>query len=151
AAPNLRHVRFCNNCFSKAGLTALTDGARFPNMRFLELDESAKKSAALKTAIADIVAGISLPRLLGLGLNGFPLGDTGAKALAGNPSLTSLKMLNLYSCAIGNKGFAALAHSPHLRELFGLDLARNKISKPTALLDPITLPKLRRIWLRNNK
>jgi uncharacterized protein (TIGR02996 family) len=65
----------------------------------------------------------SSAQLTVLRLHGNPVGDQGARILAGSIHLRALQELQLGNCGIGDEGGRALAESPHLGNLTTLDLA----------------------------
>ena len=148
AAANLRILRVGRNRFAKAGLLALTDGARFPSLT--TLDVRAGYTQARPDTLARFAAELNLPNLRHLHLDRWPLGDAGAKALAANPSLANLTRLSVSGCAIGERGFTALVRSPHLQRLIELDAGTNNLKKANALLDTALLPKLAALGLNGN-
>jgi uncharacterized protein (TIGR02996 family) len=149
AAAHLRILRLDDISIGKVAFAALGDGARFPNLTTLELNIriGRKMRGAKPVAFA---TGLSLPRLRHLDLSGWPLGDTGAKALAKNPSLADLTRLALSRCGLGESGFAALVRSPHLQQLIELDVTNNKLKTAAALRDPARLPRLAAVRLAGN-
>jgi hypothetical protein len=149
AAAHLRVLELGLNAFGRSALAALGNGARFPNLTTLDLVSAvAPKMRAMD--VARLLRGLSLPRLRHLNLAGWPLGDTGAKALAANPALATLTRLVLGSCRIGDKGLDALARSPHLQQLVELDLRYNKLKTAAALRATTRLPRLAALRLDGN-
>lgn len=148
AAPHLRILRVARNRFAKAGLAALGNGARFPELSTLDL--RAGYTQVRPETVARFVAELSLPRIRHLHLDGWPLGDAGAKALAANPHLANLTRLSLARCGISDRGFTALARSKHLRNLIELDVGSNNLKRAAALLDAGAFPRLARLDLHHN-
>ncbi|QEG25405.1 hypothetical protein GobsT_01310 [Gemmata obscuriglobus] len=142
AAPRLRVLKVWGNWFTKAGLAALGNGARFPALAALTLDLSVGDTRVRPDALARFAAGLSLSRLRYLDLGGWPLGDAGAKALAANPHLANVTRLRLAGCGIGDRGLTALARSRHLQGLLELSVYNNTLKKAAALLVPDRLPRL---------
>jgi uncharacterized protein (TIGR02996 family) len=151
AAQMLRILRLGNNSFGKSALGALARQGAFPELTTLDLGSSLKR----KATEADLVAFLSTlaqPGLRYLSLEGWPLGDAGAKALAGSSSLAGLTRLDLSSCAIGDPGARALLASPQLQHLVELRLNDNKIKNGVdELCDPAVMPRLVECWLNSNK
>lgn len=148
AAPHLRVLRIGRNRISKTGLLALADGARFPNLT--TLDVRAGYTQTRPETLARFAAELSLPHLRHLHLDGWPLGDAGAKALAANPRLARLTRLTLTRCGVGESGFGAVVRSPHLQRLIELDAANNNLKRAAALLDAERLPELAAVGLYGN-
>jgi uncharacterized protein (TIGR02996 family) len=148
AAANLRILRLEDIAVGKKALPALGDGARFPNLTTLDLG-----SFGIRRTAADAVQfakELSLPRIRHLTLNGWPLGDRGAKALAANPALANLTRLLLARCGIGETGLTALVRSPHLQQLVELDVSNNKLKTAAALRDTKWLPRLAAVQIHSN-
>lgn len=75
--------------------------------------------------VAEWIASGFWDGLTGLSLDGNPLGDAGATALAEWPGLASLRRLSLDAASIGPAGAMALFRSPWLDEIEVLSLRRN--------------------------
>jgi len=148
--PELRIMRLGNNPFGRAGLLALADGSRLPNLTTLDLNCTYVQNAT-SDDLVQFATALNRPQLRNLWLDHWPLGPAGAKALAANPSLSNLTALSVNYCRIGNEGMNALVRSPHLRNLYALGVAGNDLNKPTALARPEFLPRLKLIWLQNNR
>jgi uncharacterized protein (TIGR02996 family) len=148
AAAHLRVLRIGYNPFGKPGLTALADGTRFPNLTTLDLRTG--HTGARPATLAAFAKALALPRVRHLHLDGWPLGDVGAKALAANPALANLTRLTLARCGITDPGLTGLARSPHLQGLIELDLSGNKLKRAAALLDAGRLPRLAALGLTGN-
>ncbi len=148
AAPHLRILRIGHNRFAKAGLMALTDGARFTNLTTLDIRTG--NTSVRPATMAQFAANLSLPHVRHLSLGGWPLGDAGAKALAKNPNLANVTRLMLDRCGIGELGFTALVRSPYLQQLVELDIGNNNLKTAAALLDTARLPHLAAFGLYNN-
>jgi uncharacterized protein (TIGR02996 family) len=146
AARTLRVLSIGDTNFGMRGLAAIAKAGAFPSLTNLDLQSSLKRKATAED-VTRFLAEWGLPRLRFLDLQGWPLGDKGAKALAANPAFANLVGLNLWDCQIGPKGCAALFASPHLRHLVKLDLYRNRTGKAIeALLDPAVMPNLCECW-----
>jgi uncharacterized protein (TIGR02996 family) len=148
-AANLRILRLHHRSFGKTGLAALADGKLFANLTTLGLDLSSASKCTSKTVIT-FVKQLSLPRLRHLSLQGYPLGNEGAEALAANPALANLTRLALPNCEIGERGLTAIAHSPHFQRLIELDVEKNKLKTATALRNTALLPQLAAVHLGGN-
>src|SRR6185369_2693289 len=99
-------------------------------------------------ALTKFLRALDAPNLRHLDLNGWQLGDDGARALARNRSLAKLTQLSLESCRIGDAGAKALIASPHLQNLISLRLGANPIRHgANALIDPDVMPRLGELWL----
>jgi uncharacterized protein (TIGR02996 family) len=143
-AHELRHLHLGDNTFGKGGLTAIATG--FPALTVLDLGSSLKRKAT-EADTAAFTAALSAP-LKHLNLHGWPLGDTGAKALAANPALAGLTRLNVDGCNIGDAGAKTILASPHLRNVVDLRIDGNayKPAAVNALDDPAVLPNLGECW-----
>ena len=148
AAPHLRILKVAHNRFAKSGLAALGNGTRFPNLTTLDL--RAGYTQTRPETLARFAAELSLPRIRHLHLDGWPLGDAGAKALAANPRLAGVTRLSLARCQLTDRGFTALARSPHLQQLLELDLTGNGLKRVAVLLDTDALPRLAKLELSYN-
>lgn len=149
AAANLRALQLDGIEIGKGALAALGDARRFPNLTTLQ----ASTSYARKVTAADVTAfatNLNLPRLRHLNLNGWPLGDDGARALASNPTLGSLTRLLVSGCGIGEKGLGALVRSKRLQGLIELDVSNNTLTTAAALRDAGRLPRLAAARLAGN-
>jgi uncharacterized protein (TIGR02996 family) len=145
-AATLRILDLGHNKFGDGGLAALARPGAFPNLTTLDL-RSSEPPKASSGGVARFLGALELP-LRRLNLEGWPVDDAGAKALAANPCFSRLRVLDLRGCRIGPAGGAALFASPHLRRLLSLNLAGNPISHAwEALLDPAVLPDLCEYWL----
>ena len=146
-ANQLRILRLGANMFGKTGLTAIARHGAFTELTTLDLKSYHKK----KVTPAEMVmfaSALHLPRLRHLDLQGWPLGDEGAKALATNPALAELTRLDLSRCDIGEAGAKALFSSPYLQNLVELHLGYNDIETGgQALADPAVMPRLGECWL----
>jgi Ran GTPase-activating protein (RanGAP) involved in mRNA processing and transport len=156
AAKGLRVLEFGDNAFGKNGLAALAKPDAFPELTTLDLQSSLKqKPVAADLVVADLVAFLSalqMPRLRHLDLSGWPLGNTGAKVIAGSPAFAGLTRLKLSRCRIGDGGAKALFASRHLQQLVELWLDFNTIQTGAdALTDPAVMPRLAECWLCGNK
>jgi uncharacterized protein (TIGR02996 family) len=143
----LRVLRLGDNPFARAGLAAIARPGAFPSLTTLDLHtfdpHTALKRKATEADVAAFLAAFSSPRLRHLDLGHWPVGDTGAEALARSPTFAQLTRLGLESCGIGEAGARALFASPHLQRLVCLDLSHNKIGRAAdALLDPAVMPRL---------
>jgi hypothetical protein len=143
------------NRFCKGGLTALAKrGGAFPALTTLVMGSGVDTFARRNNRADDLAAFLSalrLPRLRHLDLDGWPLGNAGAKALAENPAFAGLTRLSLQSCFIGDPGAKALFASPHLQNLSELLIHSNSIKNGAdALLDPTVMPRLAECWLHHN-
>ena len=149
AAANLRVLRLEGIPVGKGAFAALGDGSRFPNLTTLELSTTGVR----KIKATDMVAfakTVSLPRVRHLDLSGWPLGETGAKALAANPALANLTRLLLARCGVGDAGLTAIVRSPHLQQLIELDVSGNKLKTAAALRATAKLPRLAAVRLSGN-
>jgi uncharacterized protein (TIGR02996 family) len=146
----LRVLNLSDNSFGRTGLRALADGSRLPNLTTLNLN-SALRHPIPAADVVEFAAALNRPPLRNLGLDFWPLGNEGARALAKNPALANLTRLSVNSCGIGDAGLRALARSRHLQGLVQLDIMGNQLRKATALFDPALLPRLGRVRIRNNQ
>jgi uncharacterized protein (TIGR02996 family) len=147
----LRSLKLNDNAFGSPGLAALLRRAAFPVLTVLDLRGQNKlKGAAAE--LAAILTALRAPQLRRLVLSYWPLGSTGAKALAANSALANLSRLDLDSCAIGDTGARALFASPHLQNLLELSLTDNPIKTAAdALADPAVMPRLSSCSLRGTR
>jgi hypothetical protein len=144
---NWRILDLGHNKIGDEGLATLAKPGAFPNLTTLDLHSSDQSKASV-AGVADFLSALALPRLRHLDLQGLPVGNAGAKAIAANPAFAGLTILDLRDCKIGPAGSRALFASPHLRRLLSLDLAGNPIGDTwEALLDPGVLPDLCEYWL----
>ncbi len=143
AAPHLRSLSLGT---SKLRPKAFASLARdFPRLTTLEV----KAAHTVKMTPAEMAAfteSLSLPRLRHLTLNGWPLGDAGAVALANNPAAANLTRLDLSHADIGAAGVRAILESPHLQRLVYLNLSSSS-GGMDALADLGVLPRLAHCWL----
>jgi uncharacterized protein (TIGR02996 family) len=147
AAGLLRSLGLGDNKFGKAGLGVLLRPNAFSSLTRLDLRSSLKRKASAEEVTRFLTRWAS-PRLRHLDLSGWPIDDSGAKALAANPAFANLTCLGLAYCQVGPEGAAALFDSPHLRRLVKLELTHNPVGKGAeALLDPDVLPELAECWL----
>jgi uncharacterized protein (TIGR02996 family) len=149
-AKRLRVLKLGDNKFGKGGLDALAAPGAFPELTTLSLRSFHKR----KVAPGDVTKWLQtlrLPRLRHLDLQNWPLSNTGAKALAANPTFAGLTRLDLGSCIIGDAGMKALLASPHSQNLVELQLSGNAIKTgAAALADPAVLSQLGECWLDGN-
>jgi uncharacterized protein (TIGR02996 family) len=138
----LRSLKLNDNKFGPPGLAALVGRAAFPVLTALELNDN-NTVKGTPAELAATLSALRAPNLRHLKLRAWPLGSTGAKALAANPTLANLTRLDVDSCAIGDTGARALFASPHLQNLVELSLADNPIKTAAdALADPAVMPRL---------
>jgi uncharacterized protein (TIGR02996 family) len=150
AAGTLRVLSLGDNNFGKRGLAAIAKAGAFPSLTNLDLRSSLKRKASAED-VTQFLAQLNLPRLRYLDLQGWPLGDEGAKTLAANPAFTNLVGLNLGCCRIGPEGAAALFASQHLQRLVKLELSFDPMGRaPEALLNRAVMPSLRECWLSSD-
>jgi hypothetical protein len=143
-AAGLRVLRLGDNKFGEGGLAAIARPGAFPNLTTLDLNSSLKRKASAYD-VTRFLATLEMPRLRHLDLRGWPVDDSGARAIATYPAFANLTCLNLGYCHIGPKGITALFDSPNLRHLMRLDLDFAKLGNTIeALLNPDVLPNLRR-------
>jgi hypothetical protein len=96
------------NPLGDAGASALTTATFAASLTRVSLERCAVGPAGV-AALAS-----AMPNLISLGLAGNPIGDEGARLLAGCPQLVQLEELKLSGCGIGTDGATALLDSPHL-------------------------------------
>jgi uncharacterized protein (TIGR02996 family) len=149
-AKTLRILRLGDNLFGRSGLAALSGAGAFPALTTLDIG-SAHTRKGTSADLAAFLSAIQNPNLRHLNLDGWPLGNAGAKALADNPTLAGLTRLSLDGCQIGDPGAAALFASPHLRNLVELHLDSNSIKTADAFTDPAVLPRLGELWISGNR
>jgi uncharacterized protein (TIGR02996 family) len=147
-ASRLRILRLGDNPFGRQGLAALAKPGAFPRLTTLDLSSSDKRKASAED-VTRFLTSLNLPHLRHLSLEGWPVDNAGARAIAGNPAFGRLTMLDLDGCEIRPTGVAALFGSAHLRGLVKLDLCGNPLSTRAieALLDAAILPELCECWL----
>jgi uncharacterized protein (TIGR02996 family) len=146
-AGTLRVLRMGDNSFGKGGLSALTAPDAFPALTTLDLG-SVQVQKVARADIAAFLSALRLPRLRHLNLNGWPLGNDGAEALAKNPAFANLTRLSLDGCEIGQPGAKALFASPHLQNLVELRMNYNSIKNGAdALTKRTVMPRLGECWL----
>lgn len=87
------------------------------------------------TPLADVVNHPALRHLISLHLEGWELGNPGAKAIAESPHLNRLVKLGLRNNRIGEAGVDALAASAGLRRLLVIDLRDNPYPRATIAID----------------
>jgi Leucine Rich repeat len=144
-AKTLRSLTIGEHALTPDGLMALARA--FPALTTLNLWLTFKRRGT-PPAVTKFVKVLDAPNLRHLDLNGWQLGDDGAKALARNRSLTKLTRLSLESCRIGDAGAKALIAAPHLQNLVELKLGANPIRHGAdALGDPAVMPQLGELWL----
>jgi uncharacterized protein (TIGR02996 family) len=148
-AVTIRRLYLGDNAFGKKGLLAF--GTRFPNLTTLHLGSYLKRRAT-EADVAEFLAKVELPGLRALDLMNWPVGPSGAKALAANPAFASLSRLGLCDCKIGDAGVKVLLASPHLGNLRSLNLENNGVTKAAeGFLKAGALPGLRYLDLQDNK
>jgi hypothetical protein len=86
---------------------------------------------------------VGSPSLRHLYLDGWPLGNAGAKALAANPALSGLTRLSVCQCGLTDAGLHAIVRSPYLQGLLQLNATGNELRRASVLLDRNLLPDLR--------
>jgi Ran GTPase-activating protein (RanGAP) involved in mRNA processing and transport len=146
-AKSLRLLSAGDNSFGKAALLTIAKLDAFPALTTLDLHSSVKRKAT-DADVTKFLQTLEIPGLRNLDLNGWPVTDEGAKALAANRSLANLRWLSLGYCQIGRAGLRALAKSPHLRNLVYLNLTLNPCSEAAdLLLDPALFPNLAECWI----
>ncbi|MCI0704403.1 MAG: TIGR02996 domain-containing protein [Planctomycetia bacterium] len=150
-AKTLRILRLGGNTFGAAGLNAIAKPGAFPELTTLDLGSYSKQKAPA-AEIAKILSACQFPRLRHLNLSGWRVSNSGAKALATNPTFAGLTRLNLESCGIGDSGAEALVNSPHLQNLVELQMSCNSIKTGAdALAKGTVMPRLGVCWLSGNK
>jgi uncharacterized protein (TIGR02996 family) len=150
AAANLRAITLANSPLGPDGLALLGDGSVFPSLVTLALDRY-RKPRVNSGDLRRFLAGLSLPRLSDLDLDGWPLDAAAAAALASNPALGGLIYLCINGCGVTDRGFRAIVRSPHLHQLTFLGADFNRITNLSALFDPGALPGLRELFLYDNR
>jgi uncharacterized protein (TIGR02996 family) len=151
AAANLRTLQLCDNPIGPATLQLIADGTIFPNMRRLDLDHDNGEPKVAPPDVRRFLAALSLPHLVDLYMDGWPLHTAGAVALAANPSVANLIGLSLNRSGLTDRGFDALVRSPHLQQLELFKATDNRITDPGALRRRKFLPVLRDMWLTGNR
>ncbi len=146
-AQRLRTLLIREAVFGKTGLAALARAGAFPELTTLNLGTTLKRKASEADVVAFLEAWSS-PRLRHLNLDGWPVGDAGAKVIARSPAFAGLTRLSLDRCKIGDAGAQALIASPYLQNLVQLRLHWNSITTGAdALADPAVMPRLVDCWL----
>jgi uncharacterized protein (TIGR02996 family) len=113
---NLRELDLRAGGVGDAGVEALASSSRRSSLTLLDLNGTNNVSPLGVRALSRI-------QLTVLRLHGNPIGDSGARALAGSIHMRVLRELQLGNCGISDAGGRALAESPYLRHLTMLDLA----------------------------
>jgi uncharacterized protein (TIGR02996 family) len=145
AAKNLRSLTLDTPNIGKKTFASLFRD--FPALTTLNLYATLKKKMTPADLAAALTA-LSLPNLRHLNLSGWPLGDEGAAALAGNALLAGLTRLDLSYCQVGAAGVRAILQSPHLQRLVYLNLSSSEGGEEmAALTDSGVLPRLAHCWL----
>jgi hypothetical protein len=145
SAATLRVLRLSAPAFTPDDLIAIARPGAFPNLSTLAVCRSRAVITAAPNApgLAVALRNASWPHLRHLDLGGCPLGDPEAVALAANPTLANLRMLNLRDTGIAGKGIAAVISSPHFQNLVSLCLSGcTGASGLEPLADPTLLPHL---------
>ncbi len=150
AARSLHVLRLGDNNFGKTGLSRLARASAFGQLCVLDLGSFLQRKVQ-EADLAAFLSALALPRLRHLDLSGWPIGDTGARALAASPALAGLTRLGLARCGIGDAGARALITSPHLQKLLRLRLDDNAIrTGADDLADPAVMPHLGECGLNGN-
>ena len=112
------------------------------NLTRLEIIVSRRHRIPIR-AFARFLATLEAPNLRHLLIRRHPLGILGPRALAKNPSLGELRVLDLYHTGLTGDGLATLAGSPTFAYLEVLNVRGNPIEAlPAVLRDPACLPSL---------
>jgi hypothetical protein len=113
------------NPLGQAGAEAIARCGRLSGVEILYLPEAGINGPG----VAAIYAGESkLGRVRDLSLNGNPLGDEGAEAIARSPKAKELNHLWLAKVGLTDRGAVALAESPHLAALEDLSVDGNQLT-----------------------
>ena len=102
-AKSLRVLKLGENEFGESSFGLVSDPSSFPALSTLDLGSYTKRKGT-SNKLSNCVASLQNPRLRHLNLKGWPLGDSGMKALAANPALAGLTRLDISSCQIGDAG-----------------------------------------------
>ncbi len=136
-----------DNPFGKSGLQSIAKPGAFPALTTLNLHSSVKRKAS-EADLTRFLQTLEIPGLRHLDLNGWPVTDDGAKALADNSAFANLRWLDLGYGKVGREGLRALAESRHLRNLVYLYISSNPCADAAdVLLDPTLLPNLAECWI----
>lgn len=152
ALPSLRELRCTGPSFDPAAAVALATRAR--RLEVLDLSSVELGDTALRRllhgpaapeglrhltisvngvsdrSLAEIVAGLEVPRLTRLVCHGHEVSTATMAAIAASRALDDLQHLDLAHCWFGDAGVTALARSEHLPALRSLDLASTECSAP---------------------
>lgn len=142
--PKLAWLCLTNNPLKTPGLEKLAAAENFVSLRDLILNYTGLPAKSMRA----LVGARWVESLERLDLEGNPLGDEGARALATVP-FTQLRRLDLANTGIGDEGLAALVRSPGMQELEQLLLYRNPLTDRAVdlLSERGRLPKLRHVSL----
>lgn len=113
------------NAIGDRGVEALVSGPLAEGLRVLVLSKNEGVSSQAVERLAEAAALTGLEELT---LNGWPVGDEGARLLAASPHLTHLRELSLRDAGVGDAGAQALLEAPQLSRLRRLQLAGNPLS-----------------------
>jgi hypothetical protein len=141
-AARLRSVRLNYATGGKHGPLRWLDPENLPSLSSLVMNQGFSPELPIDEVAKQLATG-KYSALRHLALNGAPLGDAAAKAIAENPTLR-LTTLELAHNQLTEEGMRALIEAPHLEGLRRLRLSGNAPGKKLARLlrDPNVLPDL---------
>lgn len=141
-------LKISSSGLEETEILLLVDGLAGPRLSRLDLG-----SNCIRDKAGAVLAAVTRWRLMELHLSSNKLGQRTAQALAANPALTDLKILNLWSNRIRVAGARALAESLFLKSLEDLNLGSNVIRDEGAslLAASANFPSLVKLDLSGNR
>jgi uncharacterized protein (TIGR02996 family) len=148
--PALRVFRLSTDTLTGESLAALSRAKFWQNLTEVHLFPY--PSALTAKDWETFFGGWHAPHIRGVSVRVTKMQDRGVRALLANPSLASVRSLDLYNCGIGEKAARDLFTAPQLQHLTVLDLSENKLGvAPEVLADPGVLPHAKLIKLGPTK
>jgi uncharacterized protein (TIGR02996 family) len=122
----LRSLEMSTEAPNESGLEAFLSSALIPGLRRLALGQCNLNSARTKLLASGAFANLRV-----LVLNGNPVGNDGAAAIARSPHLAGLLVLDLAYAQVGDEGILAILESPLADGLVFLNLSGSPASAET--------------------